>query len=90
MQSRKISAKLRFSDEATHITDLFLKQFTRFLPQYLFWKNSHSVYLGCNQQYAELVGFASPEAIIGKTDADLPFQPSGDSAVLSSKGIKKP
>ncbi len=47
MQSEKNDAK--------HITDLFLKQFTRFLPNYLFWKNSRSVYLGCNQRYAELM-----------------------------------
>ncbi len=25
------------------------------IPQYIFWKNTHSVYLGCNQRYAELI-----------------------------------
>ncbi len=79
MPSRKI-------DEAATITGLFLKQFTRFLPNYLFWKNSHSVYLGCNQRYAELMGLSSPEAIIGKTDRELPFQPGGDSAALFQQG----
>lgn len=73
-------------NDAKHITDLFLKQFTRFLPNYLFWKNSRSVYLGCNQRYAELMGLPSSEAIIGRTDRELPFQPGGDSAVLFQQG----
>lgn len=88
MLSRKIFHHFQQQplDDAAHITDLFLKQFTRFLPNYLFWKNRRSVYLGCNQRYAELMGLHSPEAIIGKTDMELPFQPNGDSATLFQQG----
>ncbi len=43
MKSRKIDDDQQPSYNATQITDLFLKQFTRFLPQYLFWKDSRSV-----------------------------------------------
>jgi PAS domain S-box-containing protein len=45
------------------------------LPPSIFWKDCHSVYLGCNAVYARIAGLASPEAIIGKTDFDLPWPP---------------
>ena len=32
------------------------------------------------------MGFSSPDEIIGKTDADLPFQPGGDTATLFQQG----
>ena len=28
-------------------------------PQYIFWKDLNSVYLGCNQRWAEFVGLAN-------------------------------
>ena len=68
------------------ITKIFLKQFTRSLPQHVFWKNSLSVYLGCNDRYAELVGLESADEIVGLTDMDLPWQPGGDSVVLFQQG----
>lgn len=68
------------------ITEIFLKQFTQFLPQFVFWKDASSIYLGCNQRYAELVGLSSPDAIVGKSDNDLPWQPSGDTAVFFRQG----
>jgi len=42
------------------------------VPLSLFWKNRESVYLGCNQQFAKMLGLDSVEEIIGKTDFDLP------------------
>jgi hypothetical protein len=41
------------------------------IPQYIFWKDRNSVYLGCNQKFADLVGCCDPKEIIGKTDNDL-------------------
>ena len=49
-------------------------------PEYLFWKNKDSVYLGCNENYARILGFTSPEEIVGKTDDDLHWAPEGDSS----------
>jgi diguanylate cyclase (GGDEF)-like protein/PAS domain S-box-containing protein len=40
-------------------------------PEFIFWKNLESVYLGCNQKFAEAAGFASPNEVVGKTDYDL-------------------
>ena len=41
------------------------------IPQLIFWKDRNSVFLGCNQQWAEKAGFTSPQEVIGKTDYDL-------------------
>jgi PAS domain-containing protein len=44
------------------------------LPESIFWKDRDSVYLGCNRQLAEDAGLANPQAIVGKTDYDLPWK----------------
>ncbi|GAB1542363.1 hypothetical protein NUACC21_50370 [Scytonema sp. NUACC21] len=41
------------------------------IPQCVFWKDTASVFLGCNRNFAKLAGFDNPEDIIGKTDYDL-------------------
>ncbi len=41
------------------------------IPQCIFWKDRNSVYLGCNQNFATIVGVDSAEKIAGKTDYDL-------------------
>jgi diguanylate cyclase (GGDEF)-like protein/PAS domain S-box-containing protein len=40
-------------------------------PEFIFWKDLDSVYLGCNERFAQAAGFASADAIVGKTDFDL-------------------
>jgi len=44
------------------------------LPEAIFWKDRHSVYLGCNRNFAEDAGIGLPEKIVGKTDYDLPWK----------------
>lgn len=46
------------------------------IPQYIFWKDLNSVYLGCNQRWAEMAGFNHPSEVVGMTDADLPWSPA--------------
>ncbi|MBD1837041.1 PAS domain S-box protein [Coleofasciculus sp. FACHB-64] len=41
------------------------------IPQYIFWKDRNSVYLGCNKVSCQITGISNPENIIGKTDYDL-------------------
>ncbi|MBW4495143.1 MAG: PAS domain S-box protein [Oscillatoria princeps RMCB-10] len=43
------------------------------IPQYIFWKDRHSVYLGCNVAFAGVAGLKNPQEIAGKTDYDLPW-----------------
>jgi PAS domain S-box-containing protein len=43
------------------------------VPQWVAWKDMNSVYLGCNQGFAKVVGLSSPDEIVGKNDYDLPW-----------------
>jgi diguanylate cyclase (GGDEF)-like protein/PAS domain S-box-containing protein len=43
------------------------------IPQYIFWKDRNSVYLGCNRNFAIIAGLKKPLEIVGKTDYDLPW-----------------
>lgn len=45
------------------------------IPQGIFWKDRNSVYLGCNNVYAEKLFPDSDIQIAGKTDYDLPCTP---------------
>jgi len=42
------------------------------IPLAIFWKDIHSVYVWCNQNFAVDAGVESPESIVGKTDYELP------------------
>jgi diguanylate cyclase (GGDEF)-like protein/PAS domain S-box-containing protein len=44
------------------------------IPQYIFWKDRNSVYLGCNRNFAIIAGLKNPLEIVGKTDYDLPWK----------------
>lgn len=37
----------------------------------LYWKDANGCYLGCNKEYANMIGLDKPEDIIGKTDRGL-------------------
>ena len=45
------------------------------IPQAIFWKDCNSVYLGCNQKFAQIARLNHPDEIVGKTDRDLPWNP---------------
>lgn len=44
------------------------------IPQAVFWKDKDLTYLGTNQAFAEDAGFNSPQALVGKTDFDMPWK----------------
>jgi PAS domain S-box-containing protein len=63
------------------------------IPQCIFWKDSQLNYLGCNRAFAESVGLASPNDIVGKTDFDLPSKHAelyrADDNFVMKSGIPK-
>jgi len=61
-------------------SDIILRAIINSVPQYVFWKDTHSVYLGCNRNYAQLLKLKSTDAIVDKTDYDLNWQSLGSSA----------
>lgn len=64
-------SELTWLKVAFMLLDLSFEKIMLNSPHYIFWKDKNSVYLGCNQQFAELAELNSPEEIIGKTDYDL-------------------
>lgn len=53
-------------------SDRFVNLLLENLPLFIFWKDTDYVYRGCNRHYATACGLDSPQAIVGKTDYDLP------------------
>lgn len=54
--------------------DSMLKMVINSIPQFIFWKDRNSVYMGCNENFAKVAGVGSPEEIVGKTDHDLAWK----------------
>lgn len=72
--------------EAVPLNTSVFHNMLEILPGYVFWKNAHSVYAGCNENFAQLVGLRSANEVIGKTDADLPWQLGNDSIARFQQG----
>ncbi|HEY9760950.1 MAG TPA: PAS domain-containing sensor histidine kinase, partial [Trichocoleus sp.] len=49
----------------------FLELVLDSIPQAVFWKDRNGIYQGCNRNFAQDVGLASNEEIVGKCDRDL-------------------
>lgn len=52
-------------------------------PQFVFWKDIHSTFLGCNGKFSEAVGLDSPCSIVGKTDFDMPWAKNESDAYIN-------
>ena len=52
-----------------------LQQVMDSIPQFIFWKDRNSVYLGGNEKFARAAGVDSPADLIGKDDRDLVWKP---------------
>ncbi len=66
------------------------------LPYAIYWKDHDLVYRGCNQRFADDMNLDFPASIVGKTDADLPWQPEEvtafqkvDRRVMTSDAIEQ-
>jgi len=58
----------------------FLENILLHIPQFIFWKDINSAYMGCNENYTQLLGMQKPEQIIGKTDFQIGWQSDGHNA----------
>ncbi len=80
----KIMGTFGISTDITYLKDIeenlrnnqsVLENILNAIPQSVFWKNTESIYLGCNSVFAKAAGFTDPSEIIGKSDYDLPWTP---------------
>ena len=70
---RDITERLRVEEQVRATNDM-RRLIMDNIPQFIFWKDRDSVYLGCNQNFARGAGLTHPDEIIGKTDFDLPWK----------------
>lgn len=69
---------------------IYLEHVITNIPHYIFWKNTKSIYLGCNKNFAVAAGFKTPKQVIGKTDYHLPWlQEHADAYQKEDKRILK-
>jgi PAS domain S-box-containing protein len=61
------------AENALRESQQFLQTVLDAFPMAVFWKDRDSVMLGCNQLFAQLSGFESPLAAIGKTNFDFGY-----------------
>jgi PAS domain S-box-containing protein len=61
----------RRAEADLHASRQMLQLVLHNIPQRVFWKDRNSIYLGCNQAFAQDVGLTSPEEILGKDDFAL-------------------
>jgi PAS domain S-box-containing protein len=72
-QLRQEIAERDRAEEALGRSRTVLAHILDSVPQSIFWKDRESRYLGCNAVFAKAAGLDSPQAIVGKTDFDLPW-----------------
>ncbi|MFX1448871.1 MAG: PAS domain S-box protein, partial [Promethearchaeota archaeon] len=58
-------------EEALQSSYEMLQMVMENIPQYIIWKDVNLSYLGCNDNYANLIGIEHPENIIDKKDEEL-------------------
>ena len=60
------------------------------IPAAIFWKDTASVFLGCNKYFADVAGLSCTSDIVGKMDCDLPWgQFQGDLYVQDDQLVMK-
>ena len=57
------------------------------IPAMVFWKDRKGVYQGCNQVFARFVGRASPVDVVGRTDAELNWSPTGLASIQRTDAL---
>lgn len=61
------------AEAALHQSQKMLLVVLDSIPVSVFWKDRDLHYLGCNKTFLQATGLSDPQAIVGKTDFDLPW-----------------
>nr|WP_298685752.1 PAS domain S-box protein [uncultured Dongia sp.] len=78
---------IKEAEQAARESQRMLQSVLNTIPSRVFWKDRDSVYLGCNQQFANGTGFASPHEIIGKTDLDLVWRDDARNLIDGDRSV---
>jgi len=74
------------SKPALENTAKFMELIFDNVPYGIFWKNTESVYLGCNRAYRELVGIENTD-LVGKSEYDLNIPEIAERFILEDKQL---
>jgi PAS domain S-box-containing protein len=69
-----IAERAHTAEQALQQNQQLLQTVMDNIPQAIFWKDKHLVYLGCNRAFAADAGLTSPSDVIGRTDWEMPWQ----------------
>jgi len=72
--SIKMAFRLFEANQKIRVTNEMFQKVLDSIPQFICWKNRNSEFLGCNKNYADMVGLPDTRSILGKTDHDLPWK----------------
>ena len=70
----ELEAERSRAEAAVRESQQMLQLVMDYIPQFVFWKDTRSVYLGCNRNFARAAGVDTPADLVGKTDYDLPWR----------------
>jgi len=73
-----VQRELARKNAELHAIQNTLRSILDSIPQRVFWKDRELVYRGCNQAFAEDMGFRDPSEVIGKTDFDATWKGMAD------------
>lgn len=73
-----ITRALKKTQEELHSSKLMLNDVINAIPVRVFWKDKESVYMGCNQLFADDTGRGSPENVVGDIDNNFAFADQAD------------
>ncbi len=65
----------------------FLRMIIDTIPGRVWWKDLHSVFMGCNMNFAKDAGLENPEQLIGKTDYDMCWSEQADHFVEDDRKV---
>jgi len=78
IQLRTVIAERERADESLRESRELIDRIINAMPVRVFWKDKNCVFLGCNAEFAHDAGYASPQDIIGKTDAQMVWREYAD------------
>ncbi|MGK9367331.1 PAS domain S-box protein [Melioribacter sp. Ez-97] len=77
----------RETENRINETNHILQNILDTAPVSIFWKNTDSVYIGCNKAFALQAGFDYPSEIYGKNDHDLKWHKEANKIIGDDKEV---
>ncbi|MBD2365051.1 PAS domain S-box protein [Anabaena minutissima FACHB-250] len=75
------------AEQELHESRTMLQLVLDTIPQRVFWKDCQLTYVGCNPAFASDAQLSHPDAVIGKTDFDLPWKKQADNYRADDKTV---